>query len=298
VKLVVTDAQSTDSLIREDYIHVTLCCPEDPNDRGACDTLSVVCLDCETDSPPPGIRSVRYILLVTHDQVNEIDSLAGFVVPLSWTHTNPSAYCSLGAYWNTTSTLWDAPNFERSIFRHVVEDADTLYHNRMADLAADYSGRDWDTRILDLSSNDDSSYMRMGLFSTGTADQRWWEGERVLLATLTFRMQDTMHVCIDSSFWPPASHLNFIRDDGVPYVPRDNLPCCFRIDMLTVDGDANGDGVVDPGDVVYSINYLFRDGAPPVPLESGDANCDGHMGPGDIVYLLNYLFRNGPAPCG
>jgi hypothetical protein len=31
---------------------------------------------------------------------------------------------------------------------------------------------------------------------------------------------------------------------------------------------------------------------------NGDANCDGMVAAGDIVYLINYLFRNGPPPCG
>jgi hypothetical protein len=62
-------------------------------------------------------------------------------------------------------------------------------------------------------------------------------------------------------------------------------------------GDANGDDKTDPGDVVFLINYLFRQGPPPDPLELGDVNCDGVVGPGDVVYLLNYLFRNGDPPC-
>jgi hypothetical protein len=31
---------------------------------------------------------------------------------------------------------------------------------------------------------------------------------------------------------------------------------------------------------------------------NGDANCDGMVAAGDVVYLINYLFRNGPPPCG
>ncbi len=31
---------------------------------------------------------------------------------------------------------------------------------------------------------------------------------------------------------------------------------------------------------------------------NGDANCDGEVTAGDIVYLINYLFRSGPPPCG
>ncbi len=62
-------------------------------------------------------------------------------------------------------------------------------------------------------------------------------------------------------------------------------------------GDFNGDGSIDIGDVVFSINYLYKSGPAPDPLEVGDANCDGEVDIGDVVYLINYLFRNGPPPC-
>jgi hypothetical protein len=61
-------------------------------------------------------------------------------------------------------------------------------------------------------------------------------------------------------------------------------------------GDTNMDGVIEPGDVVYLINYLFRDGTPPYPHQAGDCNCDGVVSPGDVVYLINYLFRGWPPP--
>jgi hypothetical protein len=67
--------------------------------------------------------------------------------------------------------------------------------------------------------------------------------------------------------------------------------------LQVIRGDANGDWSIDPGDVIYLLNYLFRDGPAPNPLEAGDCNSDGTVGPGDVVYLLNYLFRNGPPPC-
>jgi hypothetical protein len=63
-----------------------------------------------------------------------------------------------------------------------------------------------------------------------------------------------------------------------------------------VVGDANGNGTVESRDVVYLINYLFRNDLAPDPLEAGDTNCDGVINPGDVIYLLNYLFRNGPPP--
>jgi hypothetical protein len=61
-------------------------------------------------------------------------------------------------------------------------------------------------------------------------------------------------------------------------------------------GDANGDGIINGADVVYMINYLFRNGDPPNPMQAGDCNCDGSVGGGDVVYLINYLFRDGPPP--
>jgi hypothetical protein len=62
-------------------------------------------------------------------------------------------------------------------------------------------------------------------------------------------------------------------------------------------GDCNGDGVIDVGDVVWEINYLFKNGPPPKPYLAGDVNCDGIEDVGDVVYKINYLFKNGQSPC-
>ncbi len=61
-------------------------------------------------------------------------------------------------------------------------------------------------------------------------------------------------------------------------------------------GDANGDGLIDLGDAVYVLNYLFKGGPAPDPLDVGDANCDGVVEIGDAIYLLNYLFKGGLPP--
>jgi len=66
--------------------------------------------------------------------------------------------------------------------------------------------------------------------------------------------------------------------------------------IVRARGDANGDGILDVGDVVYLINYLFKSGPAPIPLDAGDANCDGIVDIGDVVYLINYLFKGGPPP--
>jgi len=62
-------------------------------------------------------------------------------------------------------------------------------------------------------------------------------------------------------------------------------------------GDTNGDGTINSADVVYLINYLFKNGPEPDPLCAGDVNCDEVINSADVVYLINYLFKGGPAPC-
>jgi hypothetical protein len=61
-------------------------------------------------------------------------------------------------------------------------------------------------------------------------------------------------------------------------------------------GDCNSDGIINVGDVVFLINYLFRGGQAPEPLEVGDTNSDGEVNLGDVVYLINYLYRGGSPP--
>jgi hypothetical protein len=61
-------------------------------------------------------------------------------------------------------------------------------------------------------------------------------------------------------------------------------------------GDANGDNLINVGDVVFIINYVFRGGPPPDPICSGDANGDGEANVGDGVFQLNFIFNGGPTP--
>jgi hypothetical protein len=66
-------------------------------------------------------------------------------------------------------------------------------------------------------------------------------------------------------------------------------------------GDINEDGVVDVGDVIDCINYLFKYGSPvwrPIscPKNRADVNNDGIINIGDIVYLVSFLYRGSSEP--
>jgi hypothetical protein len=105
-----------------------------------------------------------------------------------------------------------------------------------------------------------------------------------------------------------AGHTTIEFDQPIPAgSPLDLVVTAYNkityTDQITVTtgdflyGDANGDWVVDIADVVYLVNYLYRAGDPPIPLEAGDANCDGIVNVADVIYLVNYLYRGGDPPC-
>ncbi len=87
-----------------------------------------------------------------------------------------------------------------------------------------------------------------------------------------------------------------IISDVTDGVPSDTSDSCFSIGRYLC-GDCNSDRIVDVGDVVCKINYLFKGGPPPSPIEVCDHNGDGVIDIGDIIAELNYLFRGGHLEC-
>ena len=266
-------------------------CSEAPYDNGICDTLNVKVLPIDTAFFNPG-QLVRVPVYVTHDVPDpNIDSIAAFVIPLCYTHSNPAKYCSLTVYWNVN---WPFTN-PRSIFRHLVLDGDTI-HNWMMDQYEEGNHEEWDGIILDL---DGISHFMIDLIPSGSADQLFGPEIHRLLFTMTFRVKDTMTVCIDSCFWSPSDRLAFSRSDAVTYIPRHNLRYCFSVSCPVrgnPTGGMNGDCLIDVGDIIFLIGYLYKNAPPPDPLERGDADCNGVVDIGDVIYLINYLFRGGPVP--
>jgi hypothetical protein len=61
-----------------------------------------------------------------------------------------------------------------------------------------------------------------------------------------------------------------------------------------LEGDVDGNGIIDVGDVFYLINFLFANG--PAPVCSGDVDASTTVDIADVFYLINYLFAAGPPP--
>jgi len=198
-------------------------CPQDTVDSGICDTMYVEIYPSDS-SPLYGFpHFARFLIDVTHDIPNPlIDSICGFVFPFCYTHSNPSKYCSLSYYWN--KVLFTPPEVDRSIFRHITHMGYPQINNWMMDLYEQNPNYVWSNLILNL---DGTSHFWLALIPTtqpflGTESHR-------LLATMTFKLQDTMTICIDTCFWPPSSRLAFFREDAKAYCPRHFLPKCQYI---------------------------------------------------------------------
>jgi len=61
-------------------------------------------------------------------------------------------------------------------------------------------------------------------------------------------------------------------------------------------GDANGDGGCNILDVNAIINFLYKSGPAPVPMEAADVNSTGDVNILDVTHLINYLYKSGAAP--
>ncbi|NIN01608.1 MAG: hypothetical protein GTO24_26980 [candidate division Zixibacteria bacterium] len=118
-----------------------------------------------------------------------------------------------------------------------------------------------------------------------------------LFTTLCFTLTDqTGLVQIDSTFILPINHLLFTTTEPEGYCPQ------FVVGEFPVlpywPGDATFDGRKgDVSDVVYLINYIYKNGpAPPHPISADINGPDRLIDVEDVLYLINYLYKSGPEP--
>jgi len=81
----------------------------------------------------------------------------------------------------------------------------------------------------------------------------------------------------------------------IPPPTMASIPGPFLI-IDYLPGDADGNGTVDLGDILFLISYLYKGGPAPVPMAVGNVNADCVVDLGDVLYLISYLYKGGPAP--
>jgi cysteine-rich repeat protein len=123
-----------------------------------------------------------------------------------------------------------------------------------------------------------------------------WTGSGELWR-ITFSPLDTGVITIDGTNLPPSNYLSV-------YSPQaQELPIQWQPKTITVipglpTGNVNGDTLTNAADLIYLVNFLFREGPLPTPCEAcGDVNCSGSVNTLDIMNAINYVFKEGQRPC-
>ncbi len=116
--------------------------------------------------------------------------------------------------------------------------------------------------------NDNKTVMILP-FANEYTDTPLDSGTTGLVATLYFtKLADGDPLALSATQKPPSHSLMLISSycadtlGGVSPSERIFTPML----SLALNGDANCDGIIDIGDVVYTINYLFKHGPPPCEL--------------------------------
>jgi hypothetical protein len=144
-----------------------------------------------------------------------------------------------------------------------------------------------DTFSVDVVWHDERHYRNVELYHRRSIDLGFsWQEED--------RLTDALYGSWDPRITKDNSKLYMVwTDDRNEPEPQSTY---FKKGYGYTPGDVNGDRIVNSGDIVFLINYLFVAGPSPIIFESGDANSDGLINSADVAYLINFLFIGGPSP--
>jgi hypothetical protein len=128
----------------------------------------------------------------------------------------------------------------------------------------------------------------------GTGVKTWTDRDSSLAAFGLTLSTDGLLTGIPNEMGP----LSFVAHVVDQYGSQDEKTFVTEILRSYVCGDANRDELINVGDAIYVINYVFKQGPAPAPIiEAGDANCEGNVNVADAVFLINHVFKNGGGPC-
>ena len=125
--------------------------------------------------------------------------------------------------------------------------------------------------------------------------QAWWNSAVVCPGVGVFHFivgqTDTFKVANDTTWLHPNVYFAVKGLDERPNASEISNTVHF------ICGDVNASGLVELGDVVYLISYVYKGGTAPKPLATGDCNRSSEVELGDIVKLISYLYKSGTPPC-
>jgi len=161
-----------------------------------------------------------------------------------------------------------------------------------------------------------AEFYQVGLENGSGLGGSWWVVGCVMSFAQTSTIPPGVEIPIAATTYeiessaPPGTLVVLDLANGAGVPPTDNIfvpTSGIAIDPATIDGilttvvgqflrgDGNGDGTVNVADAVFTLSYLFSQGAGPCP-DALDANDDGSVDIGDAIYELGFLFSGGPPP--
>ncbi|MCP4706079.1 MAG: hypothetical protein GY865_15885 [candidate division Zixibacteria bacterium] len=157
-----------------------------------------------------------------------------------------------------------------------------------------FSFQSWQS--IDYASNGDHSYIKIS--NNGTDWTTLWEN---IVRLTDDDWVEMIFDITDIAAREETVYLRWVMGPTNSYVSY----CGWNIDdvnvygyecWIPICGDANGDQYIDILDIVYLINYKYKSGPIPDPIEIADVNHDGLIDILDIVSLVNYKYKSGPEP--
>jgi len=130
--------------------------------------------------------------------------------------------------------------------------------------------------------------------------------------TTTAVFSDSIEICFiydENEIHVPEANLRLFHlhetppDVTVLPVDVENNQICGRVTSLSPFamvvfkcGDVNDDWLVNILDVVYIINYIYKEGSEPMPMEAAEIDGIPPINILDVVYLINSIYKEGPEP--
>lgn len=94
----------------------------------------------------------------------------------------------------------------------------------------------------------------------------------------------------------PSGYIQILTDVEINQYLKITEACCHQ-ERGNFDNDELE--IIDVEDLVFMIDYQFRNGEEPHCFEEADLNIDGIVDVSDLIYMIDYQFRGGaePPPC-
>ncbi len=105
-------------------------------------------------------------------------------------------------------------------------------------------------------------------------------------------------IVLDQALFGRGGTTRFMVDGQTPLVPDWSGPYSFTIgERPYLPGDADNSKHVDVGDIVFMVDYMFRNGLEPAYISACDVNGDCmYANIVDLIYLVDHLFNSGDSP--